>query len=126
MNVLPTTAALAIKNVDVVQTCSWCHEFLEDAGHVLFTCNFAKVLWNLVGLSRIIPDGEGVQVMQVLKQVFITSTKAQCIQIGLLCWGLWVRRNHWVWDKKDYVSFWRECNGEKSVSGLEENAGRGK
>ncbi|KAL8156219.1 hypothetical protein AgCh_001348 [Apium graveolens] len=104
-NVLPTTTALAVKKIDVIKSCSWCHRYNEDAVHVLFTCCFAKELWNLVGLQRMAPVVEGNTVLHILKQAFQGSTKEQCAQIGLLCWSLWIRRNTWVWDRKAMSSF---------------------
>lgn len=52
-----------------------------------------------------VPTEEGGSVLQILKQAFASSTKAQCVQIGLLCWSLWVRRNSLVWDKKVMSAF---------------------
>lgn len=51
-NVLPTATALVMKRVNMVQSCVWCQIHNEDAAHVLFTCCFARELWNLVGLQK--------------------------------------------------------------------------
>lgn len=37
-------------------------------------------------------------VMTVLQRVFDMINKDQCALVGLLCWGLWYRRNQWVWE----------------------------
>lgn len=105
INVLPTKTALASKNVDVVKTCAWCHVYNEDAVHALFTCCFAREMWNLVGLQRVVPIEEGGTVLQTLKEAFNNSSTEQCVQITLLCWSLWIRRNTWIWDRKAISTF---------------------
>lgn len=37
--------------------------------------------------------------IDILKRAFSSATKEQCIIIGLLCWGLWFRRNKWIREK---------------------------
>lgn len=43
-NVLPTAVELIHKKVHIIETCSWCRMFAEDAVHILFTCSFARDL----------------------------------------------------------------------------------
>lgn len=43
--------------------------------------------------------------MQLLQQVFAVRNAKQCGQIILLCWGLWFRRNTWVWDRRGMTIF---------------------
>ncbi|XP_074356152.1 uncharacterized protein LOC141695840 [Apium graveolens] len=105
INVLPTKTALANKNVEVVKACSWCHVCNEDAVHALITCCFAREMWNLVGLQRVVPVSDRYNVLQILKDAFNSSTTEQCVQIGLMCWSLWIRRNTWIWDRKAMSTF---------------------
>lgn len=35
--------------------------------------------------------------VETFKQVLQTATSEQCGMFGMICWGLWVRRNKWVW-----------------------------
>ncbi|XP_074346541.1 uncharacterized protein LOC141685331 [Apium graveolens] len=36
---------------------------------------------------------------ETIKRVFQTTTKEKSVMFSLLCWGLWMRRNKWVWEK---------------------------
>lgn len=42
--VLPTAWALAIKHVNVIANCPRCHSGLETDSHILFECDFAKIV----------------------------------------------------------------------------------
>lgn len=46
-NLLPTAADLMRKQVSICATYSWCHNGIEDTGHILFQCSFAKEVWRL-------------------------------------------------------------------------------
>ena len=104
-NVLPTAEALIIKRVNVLRTCSWCHLHNEDTMHTLFKCCFAREVWQSMGLQGIIPTSTEGTILDVLKHVFNTNTKAQTARICLTFWGLWVRRNSWVWNKNNMSVF---------------------
>lgn len=97
---LPTAVELARKQVEVNVMCSWCHEKDEEGIHTLFTCSFARILLNEVGLQEVTNIDEGIRVKDVLKRVFNGSACEKCVRIGLFCWGLWTRRNTWVRDRK--------------------------
>ncbi|XP_074336511.1 uncharacterized protein LOC141673665 [Apium graveolens] len=49
------------------------------------------------------PDrvGEDQNIFQVFEGLFASRRNDQCAQIGLVCWGLWHRRNLWVWEHKN-------------------------
>lgn len=83
-NVLPTSATLVNRHVNIQSVCTWCHSHTEDAMHTLFTCSFAQEVWQSVGLQNLIPTGEAVTPIQYLKQVFNSNGKQQCARIGLL------------------------------------------
>lgn len=104
-NVLPIAEALRVKHVEIDRMCTWCHSHEEDTMHALFTCCFAKELWQHVGLQDLVPATAACSMLQNLKQVFSTSNLKLCVKIGLLCWGLWVRRNKWVWNRKNMSVF---------------------
>lgn len=97
-DVLPTAAGLLIKKVDISPICTWCHSYPEDAAHVLFTCCFARELWESTGLANLVLAGNE-STAEVIKRVFTTETTDKCALVGLFCWGLWSRRNKWVWEK---------------------------
>lgn len=103
--VLPTAADLLRKHVEIQPNCTWCHIFTEDAAHVLFGCSFARELWEAVGLSHLVYTGDVETGVDIMKRVVNTATKDQCVMFSLLCWGLWVRRNKWVWEKVCMSSF---------------------
>lgn len=90
---LPTSAALIGKHVEIQPNWTWCHGFIEDAAHVLFGCYFARELWEDVGLGHLIYTGDVEAGVQTVKRVVTTATKDQCVKFGLFCWGLWLRRN---------------------------------
>lgn len=97
--VLPTALELAKKCVNISSVCSVCNVQVEDASHVLFTCNAARELWRGLGEQSLLRVGEGESVREVLKREFMHSNKQRCVMIGLHCWGLWYRRNVWVWER---------------------------
>lgn len=37
--------------------------------------------------------------VESLKRIFTTTTIEQCVMVGSFCWGLWSKRNKWVWEK---------------------------
>lgn len=38
-------------------------------------------------------------VKAVLRRFFDTHDKRKCVLVGILYWGLWYRRNKWVWER---------------------------
>ncbi|XP_074374021.1 uncharacterized protein LOC141714399 [Apium graveolens] len=103
--VLPTAMKLAKKGVSLDVICAWCREQVETPIHTVFTCPFAREVWAQVGMQEIIPLDEGVTVLQVLKEAFSRYSRDRRVMIGVYCWGLWWRRNSWVWDRKSISTF---------------------
>lgn len=66
---------------------------------MLFQCCFAKQLWEDTGLYNVVFTGVEETGLEIFKRVFTSATKYQCAMVGMFCWGLWVRRNKWVWEK---------------------------
>lgn len=97
--VIPTAVDLLKKQVDISLHCQWCHNYAEDAAHVFFECCFAREIWAETGFNHVIYTGESETGMQVIRRVFSTATKDQCLRFGLLCWGIWMRRNKRVWGR---------------------------
>lgn len=104
-NCLPTAADLQVKRVNIELVCSWCHSCREDAIHVLFTCQFAQEVWKLIGLQNSFMIQPDDTVIHVLQKFFSTNNKEKCGMVGLICWGLWYRRNKWVWDRVNQSVF---------------------
>ena len=102
---LPTTVALLTKMVQVDVKCPWCQVEDEDEIHVLFTCSFAKSVWEATSVHDLIQVLPGERVFDVLQQVFASGTRDQVVLIALLCWNIWNRRNKWVWDKVNMSVF---------------------
>ena len=96
---LPTTAALATKNVDLSINCPWCRSCVEDSIHILFTCNFAQDVWKSVGLWEVVSGNLNPDIFETMQKIFSVSHKNQRALVGLFCWSLWNRRNRWVWDR---------------------------
>lgn len=104
-NVLPTMAELVKKQVEVSMLCGWCNLHVEEAVHTLFTCSFARTLWAEEGLQELSNVDAGMKVKDILKREFMGGNRERWAKIGLLCWGLWTRRNTWVWEKKPLSVF---------------------
>ncbi|KAL8119323.1 hypothetical protein AgCh_016734 [Apium graveolens] len=102
---LPTAIELAKKCVDISHACGICNDHVEDANHVLFTCRAARELWQAVGEQSLLNVEQGEEVKEVLKREFMNSSKQRCVTIGLHCWGLWYRRNTWIWERKFLLVF---------------------
>lgn len=96
---LPTNYALTQRSVNVEVVCPWCHAGLESDVHVLFTCGFAKTIWITAGLKELIQCSLNDTAVAVIVNIFTTSSKEQRVQVAMICWGLWCRRNKWVWDR---------------------------
>ena len=128
---LPTTVALVTKRVQIDIKCPWCRTENEDAIHVLFTCSFARSVWDASRLHHILEILPGDTVYDVIHRVYAVATNEQIVLITLLCWNIWNRRNKWVWDKINMSAFgvqaaamsllddWRKVypRGAPSVSG---------
>ncbi|KAL8099026.1 hypothetical protein AgCh_031650 [Apium graveolens] len=102
---LPTNYALAGKGIIIITRCPWCHSEEETDEHVLFSCEFAKIVWNTVGLRRFVQSVNYDPSFRVLVSAFEACTKEQCSQIALVSWSLWNRRNRWVWDKVNGLAY---------------------
>lgn len=98
-DMLPTTIALRCKQVDIDDICVWCKHGPETAVHVLFECIFVTEVWGMLGMLSIVYVEERDSVKSILKRAFSLANTEQCMIIVLLCWGLWSRRNKWVWEK---------------------------
>jgi len=49
---IPCRGILANRHIDNSSSCPSCHEGCEDIKHVLFTCNRAKEIWRLLGVTN--------------------------------------------------------------------------
>ncbi|XP_017217366.2 uncharacterized protein LOC108194940 [Daucus carota subsp. sativus] len=95
---LPTNAALVMKHVNIEAGCPWCHREAETSVHVMFLCDFAKTVWLTAGMAHLVNCFSYETPSAVLQKVFEQGTKDQCVEIAMLCWSIWNRRNRWVWD----------------------------
>ncbi|KAL1827804.1 hypothetical protein ACET3Z_006216 [Daucus carota] len=102
---LPTAHALATKQVNISILCPWCHSETETDTHVLFSCEFAKTVWSLAGMSMMVQHSPHDSAFMVIRRVFDECSREQCVQMGMLCWGLWNRRNKWVWERANGSAF---------------------
>lgn len=41
----------------------------------------------------------------VIRRLFDSSSREQCVMLGMICWSLWNRRNNWVWEKANGSAF---------------------
>lgn len=96
---LPTNAALVTKHVNIGADCPRCHREAETGVHVMFLCDFAKTVWTTAGLSQRVNCSSYENPGVVFERVFEQCTKAQSVEVAMLCWSIWNRRNRWVWDR---------------------------
>lgn len=104
-NCLPTAVALKTKMVQIDVKCSWCRMENEDDTHVLFTCSFAKSVWETTVVQDLIQVLPGDKVFDILQRIFANATTDQLVSIAVICWNIWTRRNKWVWDKINMSAF---------------------
>ncbi|XP_062089022.1 uncharacterized protein LOC133795584 [Humulus lupulus] len=102
-NCLPTKCNLQFKGISVNALCPFCNSCRESTSHVLFSCSFSQVCWNLLGV-QIDPDDPGVFADHFAK--LLDSTQADNILlIPMLCWALWKSRNELIWNQKGAEAF---------------------
>ncbi|XP_019171115.1 PREDICTED: uncharacterized protein LOC109166684 [Ipomoea nil] len=117
-DILPTTANLIIKRVDIDPTCQKCGLMHEDVMHALVACDYSKLVWNITGLpiTNIITDSFPAWLIAAL--AILTEE-----QIGILVailYHLWQSRNSAVWEKSlpHPASLWRRASAAMSSFGL--------
>lgn len=96
---LPTTQALAQKQVVVDARCPWCHADVETDVHVLFSCDFSRTVWFKAGLQHLVQVNLHDTAFLTIKNLFAAAVIEQCVHVGMLCWDIWNRRNKWLWDR---------------------------
>lgn len=102
---LPTAHALAVKQVVANTQCPWCQHAVETDTHVLFTCDFARTVWYSAGMQVVMQVSPHDTAFMILVRLFETCTKEQCVQIALISWCIWNRRNKWFWDRVNGSAF---------------------
>lgn len=102
---LPTASALASKQVVQNAKCPWCWRVVETDTHVLFTCDFAQTVWHTAGLQQVIQALPHETAFMIFRRVFEVCKMEQCVLTGMISWGLWNRRNRWVWERINGSAF---------------------
>lgn len=102
---LPTTVELINKRVNLDSKCSYCRMENEDAKHVLFDCQFARQVWESLGLVQCTQVDSGDTILGIFKSLFNNGTREQCVLLASICWSLWNRRNKWVWNRVEVSVF---------------------
>lgn len=102
---LPTVSTLASKQVVQNIQCPWYWSEIETDTHVLFTCDFARTVWHTVGLQQVIQALPHETAFMIFCRVFEKCTNEQCVLMGMISWGLWNRRNNWVWERINELAF---------------------
>ena len=90
---LPTNTALYNRYVNVNPLCPWCHAAAETNLHAIFLCDFALTMWRTVGLQSLVHCTDQEAPKEIFDRVFQQGSKDQCLQVSMLCWSLWHRRN---------------------------------
>ena len=94
-----------MKHVNIDIMCPWCHLEPETDTHVLFLCEFAKIVWHMTGMNLMANHSAHESAAMVIRRVFDSYSQEQCVQMVMVSWGLWNRRNKWVWDRTNGSSF---------------------
>lgn len=102
---LPTAHALVMKQVNISVLCPWCHSAPETDTHILFACDFANTVWSLAGMTSLVQHNSYDNAEVVIRHAFDRCSREDCVQMGMVCWGLWNRRNKWLWDKANGSAF---------------------
>lgn len=92
---LPTNATLFRRYVEIEVTCPQCHSAAETGVHVMFLCDFARTVWRAEELDTLVSCVENENPKIVLECMFDQGSKEQCLEVSMLCWSLWHRRNRW-------------------------------
>lgn len=132
---LPTNVALASRHVDVPTGCPWCHSLAETDVHVIFSCDFARTVWQNTGLLQLIQSALSDTACEMFTKIFENGSREQGVEIGMISWSIWNRRNRWVWDRINgsvhgvryaaghLLRDWRETQLRIDQSKFLENAG---
>lgn len=94
-----------MKKMNINENCPWCHNSKETDMHVLFQCDFARIVWHMAGIQSMNPIMPHESVFDVLHRMFDRGSRDQCVWLGMYCWSIWNRRNKWVWDKANGSAF---------------------
>lgn len=126
---LPTMTALSIRQVVQTNQCPWCRSTAETDAHVIFSCDFARTVWNMAGLIQVVQVQPDDTAFTVFNRMFAAGNRERCVQIGMLAWAIWNRRNKWVWDRVNGSAFgvkasavnflmeWREAQAKCAEAG---------
>ncbi|XP_074346706.1 uncharacterized protein LOC141685511 [Apium graveolens] len=93
--------ALASKHVDIDVRCPWCHSEIETDVHVMFLCDFARTVWLTSRVNHLVQCTMNELPCQIFTRVFENGTREQWVEITMICWSLWNRRNRWVWERNN-------------------------
>lgn len=66
-------------------------------GHVMFLCDFTKIVWLSTGLSHLVQHSVYGTSCEILTRLFENRSREQYVEIAMVCWSLWTRKNRWVW-----------------------------
>ncbi|KAL0444355.1 UNVERIFIED_CONTAM: hypothetical protein Slati_2158200 [Sesamum latifolium] len=90
---LPTTNQLRRRGVHVSDGCGACSKEDEGLLHVLFLCEFARLVWAVSRLPRQALEYEGLSVEEWFRQVHQELGATEWKHFLSVCWALWEARN---------------------------------
>lgn len=106
-NALPVGKQFAIRNIHLSSACPRCNE-LESVAHLLFTCGYAREVWNLAPLasgfdpSTCITTGLGFEVFRRIPSLPPTGLGPGILSASI-CWNLWVSRNQLIFQQRTFT-----------------------
>ncbi|XP_019197153.1 PREDICTED: uncharacterized protein LOC109191020 [Ipomoea nil] len=118
-DILPTTANLIIKRVDVNPTCMLCGLTNENVMHSLVLCDYSRAVWNISGLP--IMNISSTSFPNWLMTVMDMLTGEQVRRVVGVLYFLWMARNEAVWQhavRRPKVVWRRAAAGEASYTSL--------
>ena len=71
------------------------HGVIVQLKQVYMLCIYAnsKTMWRAVGLDKLVSCVEQENPKVVVERVFKQDSREQCVEVAMLCWSLWHRRN---------------------------------
>ncbi|GER32678.1 RNA-directed DNA polymerase [Striga asiatica] len=113
---LSSNDQLLQRNIEVNSTCMLCGVGVEDLDHILFSCERAKMVWKLSGVTWNMLETPKPSFRcwwsEVCSAVQSISLKDRTSLSCYILWWLWKTRNLWVFEKKK-LNEWQVAEGAK-------------
>lgn len=94
---------LRIRGIDVDLRCPWCSEEKQTLSHALFLCHEVQRAWKISLLRLDVHELKGVPFRRWIEGLGGRIQESTWWDnFWSLLWGMWLRRNAWVFEKKRF------------------------